>query len=311
MATQKKEKPRHLGRGLEALFGPAAGTKSVQQTQKTTKFPPDDGLKDSLRQISVSDFNPNPYQPRTVWDQDQLSELAESIRVNGIIQPILARQAGNHYEIIAGERRLRAAELAGLETVPVLIRETSDVEMLELALVENIQRADLNPIEKATAYQEYISSFSLTQAEAAKRLSQDRSVLANHLRLLDLPSEIKQMLIDRTLSMGHARAILSLPNDNLRRKLANRALAARLSVREVERLVRKHLESSEDQAKKQSQKPPHIEDLEKQLRDILGTKISINTRKNGQRGKIIIDFYSLDEFDRLTEKMGLINSDKS
>jgi ParB family chromosome partitioning protein len=177
--------------------------------------------------------------------------------------------------------------------------------MLELALVENIHRTDLNPIERASAYQKYITTFSLKQTEAADRLGEDRSVVVNYLRLLDLPQEIKQMLIDRTLSMGHARAILALPTDELRRKLASRAMAGRLSVREVERLVRRALTGSAESRLKAKEKPAHIADLEKRLQDILGTKVTIDTRKKGNRGKIIIDFYSLDEFDRLTEKMGL------
>ncbi len=180
--------------------------------------------------------------------------------------------------------------------------------MLELALIENIHRKDLNPIERAKGYQKYIRTFSLTQAQAAQRLGEDRSVIANYLRLLDLPEEIKQMLIDGRLMMGHARAILSLPTDDLRRKLANRALAGRLSVREVERLVRKYIVSSSGEKKTVTFKPSHIIDLENQLSSELGTKVRIETRKNGQRGKIIIDFSSLDEFDRIAEKIGIAST---
>jgi len=231
--------------------------------------------------------------------------LTDSIRANGIIQPIIVRPIGTGFQLIAGERRLRAAELASLTSVPALVRRASDKQLHEWALVENIHRVDLNPIERAKAYQEYISTFSLTQAEAAERLGEGRSVVANYIRLLDLPHEIKQMLADGQLSMGHARAILALPTDELRRKLANRAMAGRLSVREVERLVRKYLAGAGQAKPTIRSKPPHILDIENKLSGQLGTKVSIETRKNGQRGKVIIEFYSLDEFDGILERIGL------
>jgi len=309
MNDLKKKKRRHLGRGLESLLGPMTeiAAESQQPTDGSTaaKFPPDKELHESIRQVLIQSVKPNPYQPRTTWNDKELKELADSIRTNGVIQPILVRETEAGFEVIAGQRRLRAAKLTGLEYIPALVRDAGDQEMLELALVENIHRTDLNPIERASAYQKYITTFSLTQTEAADRLGEDRSVVANYLRLLDLPQEIKQMLIDRTLSMGHARAILALPTDELRRKLANRAMAGRLSVREVERLVRRALTGSAESRLKAKEKPAHIADLEKRLQDILGTKVTIDTRRKGHRGKIIIDFYSLDEFDRLTEKMGL------
>ena len=307
MADSKKGKKRHLGRGLEALLGPITSgnrTDSPPAGGDKSVFPPDEAVEQAVKQLDTAVINPNPYQPRTSWDEEQLGELADSIRENGILQPILVRPAGEGYEVIAGERRLRAAEIAGLSKVPALVRDAEDAELLELALVENIHRADLNPIERAMAYQEFISKMNLTQAEAAKRLGEDRSVVANYLRLLDLPATIKQMLIDGSLSMGHARAILGLPTEELRRKLANRALVGRLSVREVERLVRRYLSGRED-VKTAVVKAPHIADLEKRISEILGTKVLINAQKNGRRGRIIIEFYSLDEFDKLTERMGL------
>jgi ParB family chromosome partitioning protein len=268
-------------------------------------FPPDKELHQALREINLDTVFPNPYQPRTVWDQQELADLAESIKANGIVQPIIVRPVGNKFELIAGERRFRAAQLASLTTIPALIRQATDEQMLELSLIENIHRTNLNPIERAKAYQNYISTFSLTQAEAAERLGENRSVVANYLRLLDLPDEVKQMLASGQLTMGHARAMLALPTDELRRKLAHRAMAGRLSVREVERLVRKYLTGT-GQAKMTSRsKPAHILDLETELSSLLGTKVAIETRKSGQRGKIIIEFYSLDEFDRITERLGL------
>jgi ParB family chromosome partitioning protein len=278
----------------------------LPSTSTASNFPQDKELRDSLQNISIDSISPNPYQARTVWNEQELIELTESIKANGIIQPIIVRPIGTGFQLIAGERRLRAAELASLTSVPALVRRASDEQLQEWALVENIHRVDLNPIERAKAYQEYISTFSLTQAEAAERLGEDRSVVANYIRLLDLPPEIKQMLAGNRLSMGHARAILALPTDELRRKLANRAMAGRLSVREVERLVRKYLAGTGKVNSTIRSKPPHILDMENKLSSQLCTKVNIETRKNGQRGKVIIEFYSLDEFDGIMEKIGLV-----
>ena len=311
MDKKKREKPKHLGRGLQSLLSPI--TLDESETSHTipistidSNFPPDKELRDSLQEITLDAISPNPYQPRTVWDEQEMADLAESIKSNGVIQPIIVRRAGSKYQLIAGERRFRAAQLAALTTIPALVRQASDEQLLELALVENIHRTNLNPIERAKAYQNYLKTFSLTQAEAAYRLGEDRSVIANHLRLLDLPEEVKQMLFNGQLTMGHARAMLALPTDELRRKLANRAMAGRLSVREVERLVRKYLTGTTQSKTKNRYKPAHTLDLESKLSRQLGTKVSIETRKNGQRGRISIEFYSLDEFDRITERIGLV-----
>ena len=306
MSDTKKVKKPHLGRGLEALLGPMTKqTQKSDESEAVSKFPPDPKLQLSKTELSIDQIEANPYQPRTVWDDQQLSDLAQSIKENGIIQPIIVRKNTDGYEIIAGERRYRAACLAGLERVPVLERKATDDEMLELALVENIHRADLNPIERAKAYQRFIDTFNLNQTEAAKRLGEDRTVVSNHLRILNLPIDIKDMLSDGKLSMGHARAIIALPSDDLRRKLANRALAGRLSVREVERLVRKHLEGKSEKTTPIKEKEAHIVDLEQRLQTVLGTRVNIKPQKRGNRGRIIIDYHSIDEFDRLTERMGL------
>jgi len=312
MVSTKREKPKRLGRGLASLLGPitldaAEVSQMLPDPVVTVNLPPDKELRDSLQEISIDAISPNPYQARMVWDQQELADLAESIKANGVIQPIIVRPDRSGYQLIAGERRLRASQLVSLTTIPALIREASDEQLLELALIENIHRTNLNPIERAKAYQNYLNTFSLTQAEAAQRLSEDRSVIANYLRILDLPGEVKQMLIDGQLTMGHARAILALPTDELRQRLANRAMAGRLSVREVERLVRKYLTGSEHSRRAVRSKPAHILDLESKLASQLGTRVSIETRKNGQRGKIVIEFYSLDEFDRIAERIGLVS----
>ncbi|MHC4476909.1 MAG: ParB/RepB/Spo0J family partition protein [Planctomycetota bacterium] len=310
MTSKTKEKPKHLGRGLQSLLGPIRfdatdENHGLKDSLSSSNFPPDKELRDSLKEVAVADITTNPYQARTVWDEQELADLAGSIKANGVIQPIIVRPAGPGFQLIAGERRFRAAKLASLTTIPAVVRRANDEEMLELALVENIHRVNLNAIERAKAYQNYLLTFSLTQAEAAQRLGEDRSVITNYLRLLDLPSEIKQMLAQGQLSMGHARAILGLPTDELRRKLANRALAGRLSVREVERLVRRYLAGANQTGPTLRTKPAHMLDLESSFSSQLGTKVSIETRKNGQRGRIVIEFHSLDEFDRITERMGL------
>ncbi len=312
MVSTKREKPKRLGRGLASLLSPitldaAEVNQMLPNPATTANFPPDKELCDSLQEISIDAISPNPYQARMVWNQQELADLAESIKANGVIQPIIVRPDKSGYQLIAGERRFRASQLASLTTIPALIREASDEQLLELALIENIHRTNLNPIERAKAYQNYLNTFSLTQAEAAQRLREDRSVIANYLRILDLPDEVKQMLIDGQLTMGHARAILALPTDELRQRLANRAMAGRLSVREVERLVRKYLTGSEHARRAVRSKPAHILDLESKLASQLGTRVSIETRKNGQRGKIVIEFYSLDEFDRIAERIGLVS----
>jgi ParB family chromosome partitioning protein len=311
MTTENKEKRKHLGRGLEAIFGPIIFSNSeteqlLSAPATSLNFPPDKELQSSLLEISIDAISPNPYQARTVWNEQELKELSESIKANGVLQPIIVRPLGPGYQLIAGERRFRAAQLASLTTIPALVRQAADEQMLEWALIENIHRVDLNPIERAKAYQNYISTFALTQAEAAERLGEDRSVIANYLRLLDLPAEIKQMLVEGELTAGHARAILALPTDELRRKLANRALAGRLSVREVERLVQRYLAGTSEGKTTSRSKPAHILDLERKISSQLGTKVTIETRKKGQRGRIIIEFYSLDEFDNIAERLGIV-----
>ncbi len=315
MNIGRKDRPKHLGRGLESLLGPITDIakedkREIQNSVELSKLPPDKELQNSFREIYLNSIRENPYQARTVWNEQELSELAESIKANGVIQPIIVRPSGTGFELIAGERRFRASKMASLDKIPALIRQATDEQLHEWALVENIHRVDLNPIERAKAYQDYLNIFSLTQSEAAQRLGEDRSVIANYIRLLELPQEIKQMLAEEKISMGHARAILALPSDELRRKMANRAMTGRLSVREVERLVRKYLAGTSNDNQTNRIKSAHIIDLERKLSSHFGTKVNIDTRRNGQKGKIIIEFYSIDEFDGITEKLGLVCSDE-
>ncbi len=314
MSAGKADKPRHLGRGLEALLGPISAAPAPVQERITVEkppeapalvpLPPDKEVGDSFRNLALATIRANPYQARTLWNEGDLRELADSIKANGVVQPIIVRPFDGGYQLIAGERRFRAAEMVGLATIPAVVREVTDEQLFEWSLVENIHRRDLNPIERARAYQHYLGAFSLTQTEAAERLGEDRSVIANYLRLLDLPEELRQMLIDGRLSMGHARAILALPTDELRRKLANRALAGRLSVREVERLVRLHT-AEQPGPKPAKTKPANIVDLESKLSRHLGTKVAIETKNSGRRGRITIEFDSIDEFSRITDVLGI------
>ena len=313
--AEKTEKHKHLGRGLASLLGPITSLSQDQPIPipiaEISHIPlSEKGLDNSFRELEIEEIQPNPHQVRFLWNEQELADLARSIKANGIIQPVIVRQIGNTYQLIAGERRWRAAKLAGLESIPAIVRPVKDEEMLELALIENIHRADLNPIERANAYKNYLNGLSLTQVEAASRLGEDRSVIANYLRLLDLPTEIKQMLTDGQLTMGHARAILALPTDELRRKLANRAMAGRLSVREVERLVRKYLSANDTKKISSRSRPAHITDLESRLSKELGTNVAIETRKNGKCGRIVIEFHSLEEFDRITERIGVTTAEE-
>lgn len=325
MATNKKAKPKHLGRGLQSLLGPTAGAKKdvgvilgtglsdhKQGAIVPLKAPNannSNGLGDKLQEISLDLITANPYQPRRFWDEAQLEELSQSILANGVIQPIVVRAMADGFELIAGERRLRASKMAGKTTIPAIVRRARDRQLLELALVENIHRANLNAIERAKAYKQYIETFDLTQSQAAMALGENRSVVANHMRLLDLPEEIKQMIAGGRLTMGHGRAILAVESEQLRHQLANLALANKLSVREVERLVKKYAAKTGSVAKTPKIKAPHIASLEQQFTSELGTKVTIDTRKNSQRGKIMIEFYSIDDFQRIASKMGLAGSD--
>jgi ParB family chromosome partitioning protein len=311
MANTKshKKKKKHLGRGLESLMNPVQSEHSppaVPITSIGTKKQTSAENGESVRRISVNSISVNPYQPRTEWNDEQIKDLAESIKSNGLIQPIIVRPFEGGYQLIAGERRLRAAKFAELEVIPAIIKKADDRQMLEWALIENIHRTDLNPVERAKAYKNYIESFSLSQSEAAEKLGENRTVVSNYLRILELPSEIREMLVDGRLTTGHAKAILSLPTDQLRAQLANRAMAKRLSVREVERLVKKYTAPVENETKKtQKEVPAYIRDLQEQLKSKLGTRIKIDTKNSGKQGTITIEFYSLDDFDRIVEQMGL------
>jgi ParB family transcriptional regulator, chromosome partitioning protein len=284
-----------LGRGLSALIPDASG-----ETAAVTR--------DKPFEIDLDRLTPNPKQPRSVFDEASLEELAQSIRRNGVIQPILARRASTQsgapgdvrFEIIAGERRWRAAQRAGLLKAPVIVRDVPDDRLLEVALIENIQRDDLNPIEEASAYRRLADELHLTQDAIATAVGKDRSSIANALRLLRLPDEVRNLVSDGSISMGHARALLALESETLQRQLARDIVARGLSVRETEALVKRHGEPA-PAAKPEAKKDPNTRAAEEKLRFALGTPVDIVRR--GKGGRIEITFKTEEELNRIYEKI--------
>jgi len=256
-----------------------------------------------IREIEVGKIIPNPYQPRTHFDQARLKELAASIKEKGVLQPVVLRLSGSNYELVAGERRWRAAKMAGMSRIPAIIRDLNNRDMLKICLIENIQRQNLNPIEEARAYKLLISEFNLVQEDVAKQVGKDRSTVTNMLRLLNLPLEVQKLLEEEKLSMGHARALLGIDNPVLQIEIAKRIIARDLSVREVEKTIQgiKKRNVSRETSKVFSQDPLIVSYEEKLMRS-LGTKVKIHPTKK-DRGRIEIDYYSLEDFDRIFERL--------
>lgn len=276
-----------LGKGLGALIPDLSAL--------------DDNEKKALGiiELALDKIVPNEYQPRKVFNDDKLQELAASIKEQGVIQPIIVHRAGSGYQLIAGERRWRASRLAGLKTIPALVKEATKRELLEMALIENIQREDLNPLEAAEAYKRLQDEFKLTQEDLAKRVGKERSTVTNFLRLLGLPKEVKHDLAAGTLSMGHAKALLSL--DRVRDQLQATALIVKkgLSVRESEALASRLKNPPTERKTRQHQE---LKAVEEKLKKALGTKVSITSKSKG--GRIVIEYYSPEELDRILEKIG-------
>ncbi len=256
---------------------------------------------DSVLIMKISSVEPNREQPRKHFSEEGIEELASSIKQYGIIQPLLVQKRDDYYEIIAGERRWRAAMKAGLKEVPVIVKDYSNREAVEISLIENIQREDLNPIEEALAYDRLIQEFEMTQEQVAGRVSKSRSAVTNSLRLLKLDAEVRQMVIAGELSEGHARTLLGLPNEEMQKLLADRIIKEKLSVRDTEKLVKKLTTNTQRKQKTRDyQKEAILENLSEQLKVILGTKVSI-TEKGKSKGKIEIEYYSDDELNRIFE----------
>ena len=262
---------------------------------------------DSVLIMKISSVEPNREQPRKHFSEEGIEELASSIRQYGIIQPLLVQKRDDYYEIIAGERRWRAAMKAGLKEVPVIVKDYSNREAVEISLIENIQREDLNPIEEALAYDRLIKEFEMTQEQVAGRVSKSRSAVTNSLRLLKLEDEVRQMVIAGDISEGHARTLLGLPNNEMQKLLADRILKDKLSVRETEKLVKKLTSNAPKKAKERDyQKEAILGNLSEQLKVILGTKVSI-IEKGKSKGKIEIEYYSDDELNRIFEMLQSLN----
>ena len=258
--------------------------------------------------LRINEIEPNSNQPRTAFDEDTLQELADSIRLYGIIQPLIVQEKNERYEIVAGERRWRAARIAGLKKVPVIIRKYSEQEVAEISLIENIQREDLNPIEEAIAYQRLIREFRLKQDELAERVSKSRTAITNSMRLLKLDKRVQQMLIDETISSGHGRTLLAIEDLETQYLLAIKIINEKLSVRETEKLVKNF--SYDNKEKKNNKKLKEIKknddfiyrDLEEKLKTTIGTKVTINRKKNNI-GRIEIEYYSDDDLERIIEML--------
>ena len=290
---------RGLGKGLDSLIPDSIGNSRTKDSKSQNgKNDSEKGTIDTF--IKITKIEPNREQPRKNFDEDALLELAESIKQHGLIQPILVQDRKDHYEIIAGERRWRAAKLAGLKEVPVIIRNFTEQEIVEISLIENIQREDLNPIEEAQAYKRLLNEFNLKQDEVAERVSKSRTAVTNSMRLLKLCDEVQQMVINDMLSTGHARAILSVEDPEEQFILAQKIFDEKLSVRDVE----KYVKNLNKPVKQKKEEPKNIEfiykDLEEKLKQSLGTKVAVSSKENGS-GKIEIEYYSNEELERLME----------
>lgn len=290
----KKDQTR-LGRGLSAIFGEDVTSVLDEIQQGKTEV---EGSKKS--EIEVSKIRPNPYQPRRTFDEAKLQELAESIKTHGVFTPILVKNAIQGYELIAGERRLRAAKLAELKTIPAIIVEFDDTQMMEIALLENIQREDLNAIEEALGYEKIISRLNYTQEELAKRIGKSREHVANMLRLLKLPQTVQQHVVDGKLSMGHVRALLSLKDPQRMEEVAEKAIALHLSVRAVETLV-KNINQPKEEVKKE--KDIHLQAVEKKLQRKFQTKVKIDQRH------IAITYVDQDDLNRILELLNALDEE--
>ena len=272
---------RGLGKGLGAL---------IPESEESDR--------NSIVEIKITDIEANDKQPRKAFNDATLADLSESIKEHGVVQPIIVRKLGSSYQIVAGERRWRAARLAGKKTIPAIIKECSNLEVMELALIENLQREDLNSIEEAMAYKSLIEEYNMTQEEISKKIGKSRPAIANSLRLLQLPQEIKNMIAEGKISQGHARALLSISEEKKQLDMAEKIIAQQLNVRQIEKLAK----DTKQKKKKEVLTDAYqieINQLEERLRAVLGTKVTIHHRKN--RGSIEIEYYSDEEFDRIFE----------
>ena len=291
MAAPKK---KGLGKGLDALFANTEiNTKEIEINNTAAN------VENGISYININDIKPNEGQPRKVFDDEKIGELADSIQEHGLIQPIVLRKAGKGYEIVAGERRWRACRKAGLKEVPCIIKELTDEENMLIAIIENMQREDLNPIEEAEGLNQMIVTYGLTQAEVSKSVGKSRPYITNVLRLLKLPEEVRALVSDGELSAGHARAIVGVSGKAAQIKIAERIVKEGLSVRETEKLIKEADAPAKKPAKRKAEKNADVKRVEEDLKAVLGTRV--NLAQTGKKGKIEIEYYSREELERLIE----------
>ena len=287
-------KNRGLGKGLEALF-----SNSEIDTQEISVTKKEESEEKGISFININEIKPNQNQPRKSFNEEKLEELAASIIENGLIQPVILRKADKGYEIVAGERRWRACRKAGLKEIPCIIREFTDEQNMLIAIIENMQREDLNPVEEAEGLNQMIVNFGMTQEQVSKSVGKSRPYITNALRLLKLPSEIREMLLANQLSAGHARAIAGIGDTEKQIQLAEYAIKEGLSVRKIEKIIKEENAPKKKISRKKAEKSADVRKVEDDLKQIMGTKVNLN--QSGKKGKIEIEYYSRDELERLIE----------
>lgn len=286
-----------LGKGLDSLIPDNKSSKMVKKTVEAPKTP--ENVSGQIM-MKINEVEPNREQPRKNFEEDALLELADSIKQFGVLQPLIVQKKKDYYEIIAGERRWRAAKLAGVKEIPVIIKEYTDQEIVEISLIENIQRENLNPIEEAMAFKKLLTEFHLKQDEVAERVSKSRTAVTNSMRLLKLSDKVQQMIVDDMISTGHARALLAIDDPEQQYVLANKIFDEKLSVRETEKLVKDIKNPKKEKPKKEIQNSFVYENLEERMKSVIGTKVHVNHKPNG-KGKIEIEYYSDSELERIFE----------
>lgn len=306
MTAKKGGLGRGLGRGLDAMISDTAKPRSADKAQEKPLHQETDP-KDKVFMVKLSQVEPNRKQPRKQFDEDALLELAESIKQFGVLQPLLVQKKDDYYEIIAGERRWRASKLAGVKEIPVIVKNFSEQEAVEISLIENIQRENLNPIEEAAAYKLLMEEFHLKQDTIAERVAKSRTAVTNSMRLLKLDERVQQMLIDEMLTTGHARALLSIENKELQYSTAVKVFDEKLSVRETEKLVKEVLNPAKKEKPQEKDRAQDLiyEQLEEKIKGIIGSKVAIH-RKTKDKGKIEISYFSQEELERIVELLETI-----
>lgn len=306
MAVKKSGLGKGLGKGLDSLIPDKVGIAEIKEETK----------KDEIL-VNINKVEPNREQPRKKFDEDSLLELSESIKQFGVLQPLLVQEKENYYEIVAGERRWRAAKMAGIKEIPIIVKNLTPQEIVEISLIENIQREDLNPIEEAIAYKRLLTEFNLKQDEVAERVSKSRTAVTNSMRLLKLNEKVQQMVVDEMISTGHARALLSIEDKELQYTVAQKIFDEKLSVRETEKLVKKILKGESEEKEGRAKSNEEIEkmkviykDIEEKMKQVLGTKVMIQP-KDINKGKIEIEYYDSNQLEHLFEMIVTLHGSES